>query len=63
MQEYLGNIAYALVLSRLRTVTLWIVVAISGFALIWVANLKGSLDGGWDYPNIWMAPQRLDEVP
>jgi peptidoglycan/LPS O-acetylase OafA/YrhL len=59
MQEYLGNIAYALVLRRLRTVTLWIVFALSGLALIWVANSKGSLDGGWDYPNIWMATLRL----
>jgi len=59
MQEYLGNIAYALILRRLRTATLWIVFAISGRALIWVANSKGSLDGGWDYPNIWMAPLRL----
>jgi peptidoglycan/LPS O-acetylase OafA/YrhL len=59
MQEYLGNIAYALILRRLRTVTLWIVFTISGLALIWVANSKGSLDGGWDYPNIWMAPLRL----
>lgn len=59
MQEYLGNIAYALILRRLRTVTLWILFAISGLALIWVANSKGSLDGGWDYPNIWMAPLRL----
>jgi peptidoglycan/LPS O-acetylase OafA/YrhL len=59
MQEYLGNIAYALILRRLRTVTLWAVFAIFGVALIWVANSKGSLDGGWDYPNIWMAPLRL----
>jgi len=59
MQEYLGNIAYALILRRLRTVFLWIVFATSGLALIWVANSKGSLDGGWDYPNIWMAPLRL----
>jgi len=59
MQEYLGNIGYALVLRRLRTVTLWIVFAASGIGLIWVANSKGSLDGGWDYPNIWMAPLRL----
>src|ERR1700678_4415551 len=59
MQEYLGNIAYALILRRLRTVSLWIIFAISGLALIWVANSKGSLDGGWDYPNIWMAPLRL----
>jgi peptidoglycan/LPS O-acetylase OafA/YrhL len=59
MQEYLGNIAYALILRRLRTVTLWIVFGLSGLGLIWVANSKGSLDGGWDYPNIWMAPLRL----
>ena len=59
MQEYLGNIAYALILRRLRTVSLWIVFVISGVALIWVANSKGSIDGGWDYPNIWMAPLRL----
>jgi peptidoglycan/LPS O-acetylase OafA/YrhL len=59
MQEYLGNIAYALLLRRLRTFSLWIVFAIFGLALIWVANSKGSIDGGWDYPNIWMAPLRL----
>src|SRR5271155_3483362 len=59
MQEYLGNIAYALILRRLRTVALWIVFAIPALALICVANSKGSLDGGWDYPNIWMAPLRL----
>jgi peptidoglycan/LPS O-acetylase OafA/YrhL len=59
MQEYLGNIAYALILRRLRAATLGIIFAISGLGLIWVANSKGSLDGGWDYPNIWMAPLRL----
>lgn len=59
MQEYLGNIAYALILRRLRTVTLAIIFALSGLALVLVANNKGSLDGGWDYPEIWMAPLRL----
>ena len=32
---------------------------LSGLALIWVANTRGSLDGGWGYPVIWMAPLRL----
>src|SRR6201992_3864984 len=59
MQEYLGNIAYALILRRLRTFTLGIIFALSGLILIWVANMKGSLDGGWGYPEIWMAPLRL----
>lgn len=59
MQEYLGNIVYAVILRRLRAVTLGIVFGVSGLCLVWVANLKGSLDGDWDYPNIWMAPLRL----
>src|SRR5271168_66117 len=45
MQEYLGNIAYALILRRLRAVTLGITFGVSGLLLIWVANVKGSLDG------------------
>ena len=59
MQEYLGNIAYALILRRLRALTLGIIFGLSGLLLIWTANAKGSLDGGWDYPKIWMAPLRL----
>ena len=59
MQEYLGNIAYALILRRLRAITLGIIFGLSGLLLIWVANSKGSLDGGWGYPEIWMAPLRL----
>ena len=59
MQEYLGNIAYALILRRLRTAILAIVLLLAGALLFWVANLKGSLDGGWGYPEIWMAPLRL----
>lgn len=59
MQEYLGNIAYALILRRLRARTLAAIVVVVGLAQFWVANLKGSLDGGWGYPEIWMAPMRL----
>jgi peptidoglycan/LPS O-acetylase OafA/YrhL len=59
MQEYLGNIAYALILRRLRTITLGLIFGLSGLFLIYTANLKGSLDGGWGYPEIWMAPLRL----
>src|ERR1700722_2869999 len=59
MQEYLGNIAYALILRRLRAITLGILFVVSGLLLIWVANMRGTLDGGWGYPDIWMAPLRL----
>src|ERR1700678_2988017 len=59
MQEYLGNIAYALILRRLSARTLGLIFGFSGLLLFWVANVKGSLDGGWGYPEIWMAPLRL----
>jgi peptidoglycan/LPS O-acetylase OafA/YrhL len=59
MQEYLGNIAYALLLWRLRPITLAIISGLSGVLLIYAANTQGSPDGGWDYPEIWMAPLRL----
>src|ERR1700748_3815419 len=59
MQEYLGNIAYALILRRLRAITLGIIFAVSGLLLIWTANVTGSLEGGWGCPEIWMAPLRL----
>ena len=63
MQEYLGNIAYALILRRLRTITLAIIFGLSGLLLVWTANTKGSLDGGWGYPEIWMAPLRASRSP
>jgi hypothetical protein len=59
MQEYLGNIAYALIFRKLRAVTLGAIFAVTGLVLMWVANGQHSLDGGWGYPEIWMAPLRL----
>jgi peptidoglycan/LPS O-acetylase OafA/YrhL len=59
MQEYLGNIAYALILRRLRAYMLAIIFGLTGLFLIWTANTKGSLDGGWGYTEIWEAPLRL----
>ncbi len=59
MQEYLGNIAYALILRRMRTFMLAIILGLAGPLLIWTANAKGSLDGGWGYTEIWEAPLRL----
>ena len=53
------HIAYALILRRLRTTVLTLVFLLAGAALFWVANEKGSLDGGWGYPEMWMAPLRL----
>jgi peptidoglycan/LPS O-acetylase OafA/YrhL len=59
MQEYLGNIVYALILRRLRARTLGIIFGVPGLLLPWTANSKTSLDGGWGYPEIWIAPLRL----
>ena len=59
MQEYLGNVAYALVLRHLRTFALALVAGVAALALARAAQATGSLEGGWDYPRIWMAPLRL----
>src|SRR5579863_2324812 len=59
MQEYFGNIAYALVLRRLRTITLLKIFLVSGLLLVWVANAKGALDGGWGYRDIWIGSLRV----
>jgi peptidoglycan/LPS O-acetylase OafA/YrhL len=58
-QEYLANIAYALVLRRLRTRVLAIIAVLGGLILLWEALQRGSLDAGWGYRNFWMAPIRL----
>ena len=59
MQEYLGNIAYGLILRRLRTSMLQIIFGLAALFLIWTANAKGTLDGGWGYTEFWNAPLRL----
>ena len=58
-QEYLANIAYALVLRRLGTRVLGIIAVLGGLILLWEALQRGSLDAGWGYQNFWMAPIRL----
>ena len=58
-QEYLANIAYALVLRRLRTSVLGLIAVFGGLVLLAEALQRGSLDAGWGYQNFWMAPIRL----
>ncbi len=59
LQEYLGNIAYALVLRRLSTPALLVFAALGGCALIATGASLGALDGGWGWSNFWMGPLRL----
>src|SRR5206468_2174199 len=59
MQEYLGNIMYAVFLRRLRTPMLEMIFGPAALFLIWTANAKGTLDGGWAYSDMWQGPLRL----
>lgn len=47
--EYIANIFYALILRKVSNTVLWILVAISGFALIQLAvtSTNGDIIGGW----------------
>lgn len=59
MQEYIGNILYALVLRRLNTWLLGLVVVIAaGFLLnmVWHSN---TMDQGSAWDSIWGAPTRM----
>lgn len=51
--EYIANILYAVVLSRLKRIYLWVLLLPSAAALCFVANKEGSLLGGWSGPTFW----------
>jgi len=58
-QEYVGNIAYALLLRRLPTRALAALAVLGGILLVVCAGALGSLDQGSAWDSIWMAPVRL----
>jgi peptidoglycan/LPS O-acetylase OafA/YrhL len=58
-QEYLGNLAYALVLRRLRARWLALLAVLSGAVLVIGAAAYGTLDLGSYWETLWMAPVRL----
>lgn len=58
-QEYIGNLAYALVLRRLRARWLAALAVLSGAALVAGATMHGTLDLGSYWETFWMAPVRL----
>jgi peptidoglycan/LPS O-acetylase OafA/YrhL len=51
--EYIANIVYAFVLSRLRRIYLWILLVPSAVALCFTVYREGSLLGGWSGPTFW----------
>ncbi|NBC38136.1 acyltransferase family protein [Novosphingobium sp. FSY-8] len=59
LQEYIGNIAYALVLRRLPNWGLGVVAAVGAVALIVAGQKLGSLDSGWGFDNFAMGLVRM----
>lgn len=58
-QEYVGNLAYALVLRRLPAMWLAVLAVLSGAVLVVGAAMAGTLDQGSYWETFWMAPVRL----
>ncbi|HTQ65769.1 MAG TPA: acyltransferase [Puia sp.] len=59
LQEYIGNIIYGFFGRKMTKTALWILVIISGIALIIVATWRGDLATGWGYNTIWIAFVRM----
>jgi peptidoglycan/LPS O-acetylase OafA/YrhL len=59
LQEYIGNLAYALVLRRLATRALGAVMAVTAAALLWLLWQRNSIDMGSDWTTWWGAPARM----
>jgi peptidoglycan/LPS O-acetylase OafA/YrhL len=59
MQEYIANIIYAVFGRKMSKVVLWIVVVLSGIALIAMAVNKGDVAIGWEYKHFFSAATRM----
>ncbi len=59
LQEYIGNLAYALVLRRLSARSLGWLALLCGAVLLACGMVIGTLDRGYAWNNLWMAPVRL----
>ncbi|WP_440979517.1 acyltransferase family protein [Sphingomonas pseudosanguinis] len=59
LQEYIANLAYALVLRRLGVRALVALTGIAALASVATALTLGSYDTGWGLDNFWGAPVRL----
>ncbi len=59
MQEYIANLAYALVLRRLGLRALIALAGLAALASAATALTLGSYDTGWGLHNFWGAPVRL----
>ncbi len=59
LQEYIGNLIYALVLRRLGTKLLGVVVFLAGAVLVYAVWDKNSLDLGSYWETLWQATARM----
>lgn len=59
LQEYIGNLAYALVLRRLSAPALLGTALVGAGGLFATGAVLNTLDGGWGWNNFWMGPLRL----
>lgn len=59
LQEYIGNLVYALVLRRLGTRMLGAVVAVAGIGLVTMALVENSIDQGSDWDSMPLGSVRM----
>lgn len=59
LQEYIANLAYALVLRRLGVRSLAVLTGLAAIVSATTALTLGSYDTGWGLDNFWGAPVRL----
>jgi len=59
LQEYIANIIYGLFGKNMSKPVLWIIVLISGAALVAVSVHRGDIATGWGYDTFWMAVVRM----
>ncbi|WP_113663639.1 acyltransferase family protein [Pedobacter nanyangensis] len=57
--EYVANIAYALVLQRLKRVWLLLLAVLAAIGIFYVANTAGNISGGWSKDNFWHGGARV----
>lgn len=59
LQEYIGNLIYALFGRKIGNIALGILVGVSGIALAAVAIHRGDIGTGWSYETFWIAVVRM----
>ncbi len=57
--EYVANVAYVLVLCRVKRGYLFLLTIISALAIFFVASRAGNLLGGWSGPTFWDGGARI----